>query len=195
VKVDGVKVEITRDEKTNKQSFDTPEGSPPIPPAVFDAIASDLEGKNERAAKGYTDRMLGEVMLPAEKKAAGDTWTIDVAKMVEMIGFEAADVDLTKSSAQGALDGTEEKDGHTWVSFHVEMKLVLVRMPGSGGQPLPTPSPMDTTMRFHLPAAADGPHGDSHMVQHIELAVPGPQGKPVTVTIDTDKVERRSLVE
>lgn len=195
VPVAGVKVLLTRDEATGQHAVAPAEGSAPVPPVLQKGLEGDVAGKNERAAKGYTDDDLGRVMLPEEAKAVGDTWSNDVAEMVKMIGFELEDVDLAASSSEGVVDGVEEADGRSWIKFHVTLKLILKRLPNSGGQPLPSPCPMDTTMAFRLPATGDAPDGESHMTQHIELALQGPQGQAMNMTIDMEKVERRTLLK
>ncbi len=187
----GVIVELTRDEATGRHAFAAAEGSAPLPPALHDDIQGSLDKKNKRAEQGVTDADINQVLLPADPVAVGGSWTIDLARAVGMMGLPESDVDLARSTAQGKVEGVEQVDGHDRLKFTIELCLMMAKMRGN---PLPTPAPLVTTMTFRLPVAADGPDGDTHMVQHLALEVPGPQG-PMKVTIDGDEKERRTRVE
>ncbi len=192
VTVTGVKVELTRDEATQRHAFAPAEGSAPVPPALEKDLRSTIGQRNKRAEKGVTDDDMNEVMFPAAPVAVGGTWSIDLPRVIEVMGgFEEGDVDLAQSSASGKVEGVEQVDGHDRVKFTIELRLMLKKMQG---RPLPGPAPLVTTMTFRLPAAADGPDGDTHMTQHLEFDAPGPQGK-VTVVIDGDEKERRARLE
>lgn len=189
--VDGVKVELTRDEATGKHTFAPAEGSSPLPDVLEEELRGSVRDKDQRAERGMTDEAMNEVMFPAGAVPVGHTWSIDVASAVRMLGMPEADIDVAQSTVAGRVEGVEQTDGHARLKFSIEMRLM---MKGMRGRPLPAPAPLVTTMTFRLPVAGGGPDGDTHMVQHMAFDVPGPQGK-VTVTIDGQKSERRARVE
>lgn len=187
----GVKVELTRDEATQRHAFAPAEGSAPLPPALEKDLRATIGERNKRAEKGISEKDMNEVMFPAEPLAVGGAWSIDLPRVVRMMGFEEGDIDVAQSSADGKVEGVEQVDGQDRLKFTIELRLMLRQMQG---RPLPAPAPLVTTMTFRLPVAADGPDGDTHMTQHLEFDAPGPQGK-VSVVIDGDKKERRARIE
>lgn len=195
VDVTGVVVELTRTtgpDGKHDWAFAPAEGSKPIPPAVAADLEADLEQKRERAAKGQTDEMMNEALLPAEPQGAGATWQLDMARLAPIFGMEEGDLDLQQSAGTGALEGVEQRDGQTFLKVKLEVSMMVVRM---RGQPLP-PTPMNIGFTFTVsPTSHDG---ELTMSQRFEMSMtpPGaPKGTVVNVKVHNDRHDVREQVE
>jgi hypothetical protein len=189
VAVTGVVVIVTRaDGAEGRTSYAAAPGSAPIPPALDADLRKDADNKNQRAQKHLTDTQINEVMFPAEPQGATGTWAIDMARAAPLLGMEAGDLDLTQSSGNGSIDGTEERDGKTFVKAKIALTLMVKRMQG---KPLPAPTPMKFDLAFTVPSTGDGVERDFDMAQHLDLTV-AQQGMNVHVVIENHRLERRT---
>ncbi len=111
----------------------------------------DLKELQQDEAREADDRL--EAMLPNKAVKVGDKWAIDPKKQVEN-GSDGADgtpFDLEKSSAEGLLTKTYEKNGIRYGIIEVTMKLAMKE---PRGFTFSTPAVME--VKLSIDAAIDG---------------------------------------
>lgn len=195
VDVSGVVVTLTRTtgpDGKHDWAFAAAEGSKPLPEAVRADLEGSIEKKREREAKGVTEAMFNEALLPVEPQAPGATWTLDMALLSRVFGMEQGDVDLAQSEGAGTFEGVEERDGQPYVKVKFDMTFVVVTM---RGQELPA-TPMNFVLTFSVSPTGHG--GVMTMAQRFDVSLT-PEGAPPTmsvkVKVETDRRETRTTVD
>lgn len=195
VDVSGVVVTLTRTtgpDGMHDWGYAAAEGSKPLPEALRADLDGDVEGKRKRQAKGVTEDLFNEALLPAEPQAPGATWSLDVARLTTAMGMEQGDLDVAQSEGAGTFEGVEERDGRTYVKVRLEMTFMLVSM---RGQKLP-PTPMNFVMTFSV--SPTGRDGVMTMAQQFEVSLTpegAPPGMSVHVKVQSERREARSALD
>lgn len=163
-----------------------------LPEALRAELGDSVENKRERQAKGVTDAMFNETLLPAEPQAPGATWTLDMARLATVFGMEEGDLDLAQSKGAGTFEGVEERDGQPYVNVKFDLTFVLVTM---RGQKMPA-TPMNFVLTFSV--SPTGHDGVLTMAQRFDVSLTpdgAPPGMSVNVKVQNDRHETRTTVD
>lgn len=163
-----------------------------LPDALRAELGDSVENKRERQAKGVTDAMFNEALLPAEPQAPGATWTLDMARLATVFGMEEGDLDLAQCKGAGTFEGVEERDGQPYVNVKFDLTFVLVTM---RGQKMPA-TPMNFVLTFSV--SPTGHDGVLTMAQRFDVSLTpdgAPPGMSVNVKVQNDRHETRTTVD
>lgn len=182
VQVAGLKVLLTRG-ADGKHTFAAEEGAT-LPPALQLSLEAEAEKQDENEGKEDAQK---DALLPETPVAVGATWDVPPARVLETFGFDpATNVLDPKTTACGTLVKTEERDGVTLVTVHIELKLLF-----STFQSLvfPDPASFDIDMEVVFPADGSAPIGEAKITGAFAGTTsvpPQPGAPPMTLSIDMD---------
>jgi hypothetical protein len=177
--VEGVKVLYSTD-AAGTRSFTAAEGSAPIPAALERRLHDEADKQTAKARAGADKEDVKEVLLPAEPQAVGATWSVEPARVATNMDLgKPEDLVADKSSVTGTLVGVEEKDGTSWATVRVAVKLSFLRLKDL---PCAEPALLDMSIELVVPVAGDSPAG-SMTARATFDAKPTPPNLPKDVTM------------
>ena len=157
-----------------------------------------IEGAAEKALikefsrKDEDNKELERLVLPKGPVKVGDTWKIDVAKIVAILAKDGAvEIDAAKSTGSGTLAKAYKKDGRQFgdMKFKLEMPLQTA---GKGKEQLKFNAGAKILMDIDLDACIDGTSENGTMSMKMIMSgnanVPGGCGDIERVVMDARQV-------
>lgn len=171
ISLEGKTVLIVRGEKSNAYTID---GKP---------VADDAEQFLTGEFSGKKDDDSHAMLLPSEPVKPGDTWKVDMAKVVKAFE-ENMGIDAEKSKGTGKLVKTYKKGDATFGQFEVSIDLAVTKF-GAGMQAFPVKPGTVLTIRFSLDGCLDGSEDTGKAIMtmkgKVEASIPNAE-----ITVDLD---------
>ena len=171
ISVEGKTVLVVRGDKKNTYTID----GKPVAEDAEQFLTEEFSGKKDDDSFG--------MLLPTEPVKAGDTWKIDIAKVVKAFEDNIG-VDAEKSKGTGKLVKTYKKGDATFGQFDVTIDLAVNKF-GAGPQAFPVKPGTVLVIKFSMDGCLDGTEetGKATMTMKgkVEASIPNAE-----LTVDLD---------
>jgi hypothetical protein len=154
--------------------------------------AEELDKSFNKSNKGSSYRF-ETFLLPKKTVRVGESWKIDMERLLEDISEDDKDglkteFDSIKAEGSGKLVETYEKSGHTFGKITISFNAPLTHF-SEGGINAKVHRGSKIGMKIHYDGCIDGAIHDhvtkDELEMHLDLDVPAPGGTSVHVVLDS----------